>query len=81
MSAVLRPQDTTPRRGLRRDQAAAYIGVSPSKFGQMVASGELPAGFAIGGCVVWDVHDLDAAFDAMKYAVSAPSRPMELDRL
>jgi len=72
--------DLAPRRGLRRDQAAAYIGVSSSKFGQMVQAGELPGGFTIGGCVVWDVHDLDAAFDAMKYAVAAPA-VMELDRL
>lgn len=67
-------------RGLRREQAAAYVGVSASKFGELVAEGRMPRPFAIDGCVLWDVLDLDAAFDALKNGV-VPRRVMELDRL
>lgn len=60
--AAVRP---VPRRGLRREEAATYIGVSPSKFDQLVADGRMPAAFAIDGCRVWDVRALDAAFDVI----------------
>lgn len=53
----------TPRRGLRRDDAALYIGVSPSKFDQMVADGRMPKPKRVDGCVIWDRMRLDAAFD------------------
>lgn len=53
----------TPRRGLRRTEAADYVGVSPGKFDQLVADRRMPAPRLIDGCVIWDVRDLDAAFD------------------
>ena len=59
-SAALRP---IPRRGLRKDEAAAYIGVSPSKFDQLVTDKKMPTPFKIDGCVIWDIRTLDAAFD------------------
>ncbi|MFD1330730.1 helix-turn-helix transcriptional regulator [Methylopila musalis] len=52
-------------RGLRRDDAAAYIGVSPSKFDALVSDGRMPQPFRIDGCVVWDLRKLDMAFDAL----------------
>lgn len=52
-----------PRRGLRREEAALYIGVSPTKFDAMVAAKQMPAPTRFGGCVVWDIRKLDAAFD------------------
>lgn len=61
-TAALRP---VPRRGLRREEAATYVGVSASKFDQLVADGRMPAAFAIDGCKVWDVRALDRAFDAL----------------
>lgn len=63
---ILRPCDLAPRRGFRRTEAAAYLGVSPSKFSALIADGRVPAGFAIDGCVVWDVRDLDDAFERLK---------------
>lgn len=54
-----------PRRGLRRPLAAAYIGVSASKFDEMVADGRMPDPIRIDGCVVWDRLALDAAFDTL----------------
>jgi predicted DNA-binding transcriptional regulator AlpA len=49
-------------RGLSRDEAARYIGVSPSKFDQMIADGLMPKAKRLGGRVVWDRVALDIAF-------------------
>jgi predicted DNA-binding transcriptional regulator AlpA len=54
-----------PIRGLRREEAARYVGVSPTKFDQLVADGRMPVPVRIDGCVVWDVRQLDVAFDAL----------------
>ena len=54
-----------PRRGLSRDEAAMYIGVSPSKFDDMLNDGRMPAPRRIDGRKVWDVRELDLAFDAL----------------
>lgn len=56
---------TPPRRGLRRTEAALYVGVSTSKFDQMVSDGRMPDHIRIDGCVIWDIRALDAAFDAL----------------
>jgi predicted DNA-binding transcriptional regulator AlpA len=55
----------TPRRCLRRDMAAAYASVSPTKFDAMVKDGRMPRPFRIDGCVLWDVRQLDLAIDAL----------------
>lgn len=52
-------------RGLSRVAAAEYIGVSPSKFDQMVTDGRMPGPKRIDGRVVWDVRQLDEAFDQL----------------
>jgi predicted DNA-binding transcriptional regulator AlpA len=54
-----------PRRGLRRAEAALYIGVSPSKFDQLVSDGRMPKPNHVDSCVIWDVRNLDLAFDAL----------------
>lgn len=54
-----------PRRGLRRAEAAAFIGVSPTKFDEWVESGIMPKPKRQDGVVVWDVMALDAAFEAL----------------
>lgn len=54
-----------PRRGLRREDAAAYVGVSPTKFDALVEDGRMPKPFRIDGCVLWDIRRLDLAFDAL----------------
>lgn len=50
-------------RGLRREQAAKYVGVSPSTFDTLVADGLMPQPKRLRGCVIWDRKDLDAALD------------------
>lgn len=56
---------SAPRRGLRRCEAAAYVGVSESKFDELVRERKMPPAFRIDGCVLWDVRRLDLAFDAL----------------
>jgi predicted DNA-binding transcriptional regulator AlpA len=57
-----------PRRGLRRDEAAQYVGVSPGKFDQLVGDHRMPKPTRIDRCLVWDIRDLDLAFEALKDA-------------
>ena len=54
-----------PRRGLRRQHAAIYIGVSPTKFDQWVKDGRMPKPIRVDGCVIWDIRKLDLAWDAL----------------
>jgi predicted DNA-binding transcriptional regulator AlpA len=54
-----------PRRGLSRDEAAMYIGISAAKFDEMVADGRMPAPVRIDARKVWDIRSLDLAFDAL----------------
>jgi hypothetical protein len=58
------PHSLAPR-GLSREQAAAYIGVSPSLFDILVKDGRMPAPKRINSRAVWDRLGLDAAFAAL----------------
>jgi predicted DNA-binding transcriptional regulator AlpA len=57
--------DLRPRRGLRREDAALYVGVSATKFDQMVSDGRMPKAKRVDGCVLWDIRRLDMAWDAL----------------
>lgn len=52
-------------RGLSRAAAAAYIGVSPSLFDEMVKDGRMPGPKRINSRTVWDRRQLDNAFEAL----------------
>ena len=54
-----------PPRGLSRVQAAAYVGISPTLFDQMVADGRMPKPVRINARTVWDRVKLDEAFAAL----------------
>ncbi len=54
-----------PRRGLSRDEAAMYIGISAGKFDEMVADGRMPGPVKIDNRKLWDIRSLDLAFDAL----------------
>lgn len=58
------PKSLAPR-GLSRVQAAAYIGVSPSLFDEMVKDGRMPKPTRINARTVWDRVKLDDAFAAL----------------
>jgi hypothetical protein len=58
------PQSLPPR-GLSRVQAAEYIGVSPTKFDELVKDGRMPPAKRIDARTVWDRLQLDIAFAAL----------------
>jgi hypothetical protein len=57
--------DTAPRRGLSRVEAAAYLGISPSKFDEMRKDGRVGPAKLIDNRKVFDVRMLDEVFDAL----------------
>lgn len=57
----------TPVRGLRLPEAARYVGIGQTKFLSLIGEKRMPGGFLIGGARVWDVRDLDQAFDRLKH--------------
>jgi len=54
-----------PRRGLSREEAAMYVGISAGKFDELVRDRRMPAPRRIDHRKVWDLRDLDVAFDAL----------------
>jgi len=68
--SVIRP---VPRRGLSRDEAAMYIGISSAKFDEMVADGRMPKPVRIDARKVWDLRSLDLAFDALSMEALRPN--------
>lgn len=51
-----------PPRGLSRIVAAAYVGVSATKFDEMVRDKRMPRPIQIDGRQVWDRLKIDEAF-------------------
>jgi predicted DNA-binding transcriptional regulator AlpA len=64
-----------PRRGLSRTEAALYLGISPSKFDELVADGRMPRPRLIDSRKVWDVYELDMAFDGLPRQDDSPFIP------
>ena len=64
-----------PVRGLRSGDAARYLGISESKFREMVGERRLPAGFSVDNMRLWDIRDLDEAFDRLKAGQDAFTTP------
>ncbi len=60
----LLPAGLTPI-GINRAQAAEFIGISPSYFDQMVASGAMPQPRRAGSRTIWDVSELTQAFRSL----------------
>ena len=58
------PASLAPR-GLKRRWGAAYIGVGPTKWDEMVADGRMPKPKQIDGRKVWDREEIDEAFAAL----------------
>lgn len=66
-AATIRHEALPPptRRGLHREESAAYVCVSANTFDRMVADGLMPKPKQIYGRKVWDVRALDRAFSAL----------------
>jgi predicted DNA-binding transcriptional regulator AlpA len=58
------PANLSPR-GICREAAAEYIGISPGTFDEMVRDGRMPGPKRINSRKVWDVRALDTAFTAL----------------
>jgi len=56
---------TLAPRGLSREAAAAYIGISPGKFDEMVLDGRMPHAKRVDARKVWDIKNLDIYFDRL----------------
>lgn len=54
-----------PRRGLSREEVAMYLGISGSTFDEMRSAGQIEPPRLIKGRKLWDIRDLDMAFDAL----------------
>lgn len=76
---MMRAHTLVPVRGFRAPDAARYVGMSESKFLAMVSDGRMPRGFEIDRMRIWDVHDLDVAFDMLKAGQNAFTAPKPVD--
>ena len=63
--AALSLPPTLAPRGLQREAAAGYVGVSSTKFDAMVHDGRMPKPTLIDRRKVWDRNALDRAFEAL----------------
>jgi predicted DNA-binding transcriptional regulator AlpA len=70
----------TNPRGLRADDAAAYLGMGKTKFLELVGKGMIPRAFEIDGIKIWDRLDLDAVIDAAKQD-TPPSENNSFDKI
>ena len=52
-------------RGLSRIEAAKYVGVSASTFDKLVFDRRMPYPRLINSRRIYDIHELDAAFDRL----------------
>jgi hypothetical protein len=50
-----------------------YIGISASKFDELVAAGRMPRPVKIDGRKLWDIRALDLAFDGLPSEDSTPN--------
>jgi excisionase family DNA binding protein len=53
--------------GLPEIEAAASVGISQTKFRELVAAGTMPSPRIVGGKLVYDVDELQAAFKNMPH--------------
>jgi len=74
-----KPNQFINPRGLRADDAAAYLGMGKTKFLELVNKGIMPRAVLIDGIKVWDRFDLDAVFDAAKE--ETPSEQNSFDKI
>ena len=58
--------DIIEPRGLRREQAAHYVGISPTSFDSLVHDGTMPRPTKVKGHIVlWDRRALDQSLDQL----------------
>lgn len=67
-TAEVRPN--VPIRGLSRVEAATVVGVSASTFDRLVSDGLMPSPRQVYNRVIWDVVEVNQAFDCLPHADS-----------
>jgi predicted DNA-binding transcriptional regulator AlpA len=65
-----RREISEPRRGLTRAEAARFVGFSPKLFDQMVEDGRMPRPVKQDGEEIFDLIQLDLAFDRISGGAS-----------
>jgi hypothetical protein len=50
-----------------------YLGVSPSKFDELVKDGRMPRPRIIDTRKLWDIYEIDMAFDQLPHENSRPT--------
>lgn len=55
----------TMKRGLNKEEAADYVGISSSKFDQLVSAKRMPQPRLADKRTIWDVRELDVYFDRL----------------
>jgi hypothetical protein len=64
---ALSPRDVSlPRFAVRREEAAASLSVSTTKWDEWVADGRMPKGYKIDGVVLWDCQEVREAWDQLR---------------
>lgn len=61
----MKPSPAYAPRGLRRTDAARYVGVSPTTFDEWVAAGRMPQPARVGRVVIYDRQAIDLALEAL----------------
>ena len=64
-------------RGLSREDAAAYVGVSASLFDLLVSDGRMPTPKRVNSRIIWDRYRLDDAFDELPDRQSKKTNPWD----
>ena len=70
------PPNLSPR-GLYREAAASYIGISASKFDELVQLGKMPSPKRIGRRKLWDIRAIDCAFEQLEDECKSDNNPWE----
>lgn len=66
-----------PPRLLDRKASAAYVGLSASKFDQLVGDGRMPKPKKIDRRRAWDIRALDSAIDALPSGDEMENNPFD----
>lgn len=61
------------RIALRRDEAAASLGISPASFDKWVRDGLMPDARKVGGIKLWDAEQIRSSWRSLVEDVPAPS--------
>jgi predicted DNA-binding transcriptional regulator AlpA len=51
---------------MRRDETAASLAISETKFDELCSDGRMPKGYKIDGVVLWDTQEVREAWEALK---------------